>query len=298
VGGGANIPMVTTTLSAHLKVPVVTTPRPQLAAASGGALRATRDLPDNNPTALVTAAAQTAPAPAARMAWPAAPAPSARMARPAPPNAPAWSTTSTLSWSDAGDSRFAADGTGTMAPHPAEGTPSQPSETKHPEIPWYRRALPPIAILGAAVALLLVGAALGTELRSEEKATTPTTSVPAPPSATSSATPQAPPSSSTPNPPATTDPPTTTAPPAAPQVTEPPPAPAPPPPAAPAAVPAPAAPPAPAAAPAPASATPIAPWLRVIPSLPRIPGLNAPIPGLSGIPSLESLLAERGYSLR
>ncbi|QZA16026.1 Hsp70 family protein [Mycobacterium malmoense] len=39
VGGGANIPAVTTMLSAHLRVPVVTTPRPQLAAAIGGALR-------------------------------------------------------------------------------------------------------------------------------------------------------------------------------------------------------------------------------------------------------------------
>jgi activator of 2-hydroxyglutaryl-CoA dehydratase len=42
VGGGANIPAVTTMLSAHLRVPVVTTPRPQLTAAIGAALRAAR----------------------------------------------------------------------------------------------------------------------------------------------------------------------------------------------------------------------------------------------------------------
>jgi molecular chaperone DnaK (HSP70) len=40
VGGGANIPTVTTTLSGHLRVPVITTPRPQLTAAIGAALRA------------------------------------------------------------------------------------------------------------------------------------------------------------------------------------------------------------------------------------------------------------------
>lgn len=42
VGGGANLPMVTTTLSARFGVPVVTTPRPQLAPAVGAALRAAR----------------------------------------------------------------------------------------------------------------------------------------------------------------------------------------------------------------------------------------------------------------
>ena len=42
VGGGANIPAVTTMLSGHLRVPVVTTPRPHLTAAIGGALRAAR----------------------------------------------------------------------------------------------------------------------------------------------------------------------------------------------------------------------------------------------------------------
>jgi molecular chaperone DnaK (HSP70) len=56
VGGGANIPAVTTTLSGHFRVPVVTTPRPQLAAAIGGALRAAQGPGDNNPTALTPAA--------------------------------------------------------------------------------------------------------------------------------------------------------------------------------------------------------------------------------------------------
>ena len=44
VGGAAQIPAVATTLSTRLQVSVVTTPRPQLTAAVGGALRAARRL--------------------------------------------------------------------------------------------------------------------------------------------------------------------------------------------------------------------------------------------------------------
>lgn len=43
VGGVANLPAVTTMLSARLQIPVVTTPRPQLTAAVGAALHAARD---------------------------------------------------------------------------------------------------------------------------------------------------------------------------------------------------------------------------------------------------------------
>ncbi len=49
VGGVASLPAVTTTLSGHLRVPVVTTPRPQLTAAVGGALRAARNSDDTAP---------------------------------------------------------------------------------------------------------------------------------------------------------------------------------------------------------------------------------------------------------
>ena len=52
VGGGANIPAVTTTLSRHFRVPVVTTPRPQLTAAIGAALRAARGPDDTSATVL------------------------------------------------------------------------------------------------------------------------------------------------------------------------------------------------------------------------------------------------------
>ncbi|TFV58365.1 hypothetical protein E4P42_11655 [Mycobacterium sp. PS03-16] len=55
VGGGARIPIVTTTLSEHFRVPVVTLPQPELAAAIGGGLTAARG-PDDDHTALAAAA--------------------------------------------------------------------------------------------------------------------------------------------------------------------------------------------------------------------------------------------------
>ena len=54
-GGGANVPVIITTLSRHFRVPVITTPRPQLAAAIGAALRAARDLGDESESVLTAA---------------------------------------------------------------------------------------------------------------------------------------------------------------------------------------------------------------------------------------------------
>ncbi len=66
VGGGANIPSVTTTLSGRFGVPVITTPRPQLTAAIGGALRAARGPADTSATGSTSTAPATETAPAAR----------------------------------------------------------------------------------------------------------------------------------------------------------------------------------------------------------------------------------------
>jgi molecular chaperone DnaK (HSP70) len=52
VGGGANLPVITTMLSGRLRVPVVTTPRPQLTAAVGCALRASRGPDGDSDTAM------------------------------------------------------------------------------------------------------------------------------------------------------------------------------------------------------------------------------------------------------
>jgi len=277
VGGGANIPLVTTTLSGHLRVPVVTTPRPQLTAAVGGALRVMPGSADNGATAVIAAASVTAPAPAmaTARAWPSkrkrtvttSTTTSTAQAVRAPGMMPA------LAWARTG---------GDPSTRPAsnfEQPESPPPEPEKPVIRWYRR--PTVAIAGTMVASALVGTLLAIALGSDEKATTAGTSTTAtsprppatsvvsqPPPATQQASP--PPSTGT-NPPATADPPTTIAPPAVPEG------------------PAPQA-PAPSAPPAPARWVPPVPRVPAIPRIPRIPGINEPIPGLSGIPTLASLI--------
>ena len=277
VGGGANIPVVTTTLSGHLRVPVVTTPRPQLTAAVGGALKVMPGSADNGATAVIAAASVTAPAPAmaTARAWPSkrkrtvttSTTTSTAQAVRAPGMMPA------LAWARTG---------GDPSTRPAsnfEQPESPPPEPEKPVIRWYRR--PTVAIAGTMVASVLVGTLLAIALGSDEKATTAGTSTTAtsprppatsvvsqPPPATQQASP--PPSTGT-NPPATADPPTTIAPPAVPEG------------------PAPQA-PAPSAPPAPARWVPPVPRVPAIPRIPRIPGINEPIPGLSGIPTLASLI--------
>ncbi|MDT5134438.1 MAG: hypothetical protein QOE41_3749 [Mycobacterium sp.] len=56
VGGGANIPVITTTLSQHFRVPVITTARAELTAATGAGLRAARGPSDERATAMAPAA--------------------------------------------------------------------------------------------------------------------------------------------------------------------------------------------------------------------------------------------------
>jgi len=299
VGGGANIPVVTTMLSGHLRVPVVTTPRPQLTAAIGGALRAGGGPGDDRTTALAAPATATAAALAplaqAHRAHSAVGTATAQALRPGMMPA--------LAWSEAGDGwRVTPDGTGAWpkgsshtSTRPAlksDQAATPPEEPKGSDVP--RRRLPAAAIIGAVVAVLLVGTALAIGLGSGDKpATTPGTSTtpaaPAPPANNGTSQPPPatqqppPPSASDTNPPATTDTPTPAAPPAAPQgpVTEAP--------VAPAVPPAPAAPPAPAVPP-----IPQIPRIPAIPPIPRIPGFNAPIPGLPGIPDLVSRIAPRG----
>jgi hypothetical protein len=55
VGGGARIPAITTTLSEHLRVPVVTDAQPELTAATGALIRAGRGPEDDSRTTLAAA---------------------------------------------------------------------------------------------------------------------------------------------------------------------------------------------------------------------------------------------------
>ncbi|MGZ4584692.1 MAG: Hsp70 family protein [Mycobacterium sp.] len=244
VGGGANIPLITTTLSGRLRVPVITRQRPQLIPAIGAALRAAR------PTAATMA---NPAAPAEALAWPRRT--DSRFTRATPETSRDTVVRPAVQPVDA-----APAGSEPPSPEPPSAEPTGPEPKK---VRWYRQPAA-VAIAGVAVALLLACGALALALNSGNKPTTapPSPSVtsrpaPPPPPASPAPTPEAPPPSVTDtNPPAETETPTSSAPPATPQ----------------------AQPPA-LAEPAPARI----PRLPAIPELPPIPGLNEPIPGLDRV---------------
>lgn len=247
-GGGANLPAITTTLARHLRVAVATTPRPQLTAAVGAALRVARGVGDATSAAsAVPAAPATATARAAR--------PDRTATAPVPPAGPtpmpirAWSAT-------AHQSRVMPAGDAPDVEAPTTRIAAPAARRKRLFARW--RLLPAAAVLVTATAVLLVGAALAVGLNSPDKsATTPapavTTTPPAPPSATAEPAPvDVPvPSTSDTNPPAETETPMTTTPRATPQAAPPP--------------------------------RPAAPRRVAVPPIPPIPGLNEPIPGLDRV---------------
>jgi hypothetical protein len=296
VGGGASIPAVTTMLSGHLRVPVVTTPRPYLAPAIGGALRATRG-PGETSATLLTPAALGAGTVAAAVA-PVAVEERKSVLTQAPPSEPVSSLMPALAWSEADDHSRAMPIAAGRAPNHGGGSgytsarpalnfqqPAQPRrEQKEPVIPWYR--VPGLFIIGTAVAVLLVGIALAIGLSDDKPAPAPgvsTTPASAPPA--NGGAPQPAPPSQAP----ITGQAATPAPAAPPQPAD---APAPvdvPPPAA-VDTPVPEAPPPPAVEapppvsqiPAPAPRGPAIPPIPGIPPIPRIPGFGLPIPGFGG----------------
>jgi molecular chaperone DnaK (HSP70) len=276
VGGGANIPAVTTTLSGRLRVPVVTTPRPQLTAAIGGALRAVRGPGDTSATVLT-------PAAPAAVGSALLGAEVSRASGGAVTSGPTSVMMPALTWAEThDDSRVMPAGSGAY-PRSSGGsghtgyTAARPSlNFEHEELPrsepepkilpWYR--LPAVVMIGTAVALLLVGMAVAMGLSSDNNP------APAPGVNSTPAPASAPPANGGSPQSAPANPPPQQAPSAQP--------PAAPPPAAPAAdapdVPAPQA-PAP-AAPPPVQVPPVVPRIPPIPAIPRIPGIGAPIPGI------------------
>ncbi|OBI13407.1 molecular chaperone [Mycobacterium sp. E2327] len=272
VGGGANIPAVTTTLSGHFRVPVITTPQPQLTAAIGAALRVAPGPVDDTATALIPAAPATAPAPAmataTARAWP-----GRRGAGTATAEAPSPGTAPAMAWSEA---TGAGPTSASPAPVPEPAVVAPPEFNKSI---W--RRLAPLIVIGALLALLLVGAALAIGLGSSSKPapapagnTTPASPAPssAPPAPVTQ--PPPPPPSAEPSPPPPSDAPSPEPPPAAQEPVAPAESPAPP----------------PAVAEPP---LPRMPRIPAIPALPPIPGINEPIPGFPEIPTLLSQLAPR-----
>ena len=282
VGGGARIPAVTTTLSERLRVPVVTTGHPELAAAEGGGLAAVRGTVEEGMTALS-----------------AAPEAAAAVTAMAPEAAPQSGAFGALAWSDAEElpevpEVMATDpdhyppGAADVRPQMQFGDDSWDDLPPRPT-PWYRRPLVPLAGGVLAVLAALVAAVLwvvtGDESAPAPASTTapPMTATPRPATPTPSpAEPppaiQAPPQTVQAPPPVTR---TITEPPPSPE--PPPPSPEPPPPTTTEPPPPPTTQPPPTTTEPPASTPP--PWSPTAP-YPTIPGLPwVPAPQLPGQPA-------------
>ncbi len=177
VGGGARIPILVTSLSEQLRVPVITSAQPELAAAIGGGLKAVRGLVPDGATSLAPAVVPVVPLPSVDQ------------------GAPASSAFRALAWSEAGD-----------IPEPALADPTDDEPEYEPydprpqiafadheahaeaadaPVPWYRRPVG-IAAIGVLAVSLAIGAATLYALRNDESPTpspssTPVTTMTAPP---------------------------------------------------------------------------------------------------------------------
>ncbi|SBS76322.1 ATPase BadF/BadG/BcrA/BcrD type [uncultured Mycobacterium sp.] len=175
IGGGAAIPVITTTLSEHLRVPVITTPRPSLTGAIGGALRAARGPADDSATAM-------APAPVV-------------LAAPVAPIEQAPATGVALAWSEAPDLAPLAE----PVPAPAdlnervapiarpmldfEPDPVDPASAKESAPAWYRRPMPVVAAALGVIVLAGAGTAVALTADSSVAPVTPTPSITSTPQA-------------------------------------------------------------------------------------------------------------------
>lgn len=236
-GGGARIPLITTTLSEHFRVPVITTAHPELTAAIGGGIAAVRGTVEEGQTSMAAAAPAAAAADATLMAPEVAP--PEEMAPSGSFGALAWSDAVDLpdvAPTDPYDYDSPAAPTGDVRPQiEFQRDPHDDARAATP-VSWYRR---PAVALAAAVVVLLIALAVALYVtRSDESSPVPaSTTATTPPPATSEPSPppqetQAPPpqtgTQEAPPPPVTetvTAPPTTTQPPATtpPPTTEPPP---------------------------------------------------------------------------
>lgn len=262
-GGGANIPAITTTLSQYFRVPVITTPRPQLTAATGAALRAAHGPGEIAATASAPAASATLTA----RAVPGGRSPEATATAQAAPAWPTAGAAAVQAWSQTGKQpQVAPDSQVATASQAASHADEPPAESAGEKRKRRLFRLPVMAgIVGAAAAVALVGTAVTIGLTSANKsATTPapgvtSSPVPAPPANTATA--QAPPpsqeapapSTTDTNPPAQTETPSTSVPSAKPQHAP------------------------------PLAAAPVRPAIPQVPPIPAVPGLNEPIPGLERI---------------
>ncbi|MFY9765033.1 MAG: Hsp70 family protein [Mycobacterium sp.] len=158
VGGGASIPMVTTTLSEQLRVPVITAPRPHLTAAVGAALRAARGPADSETALAPTAAGSVADATTI----------SDVAVEPSPAPALAWSEAnddSGIMPIRAGEYPEQASNAALTSAQPEASVDRAPQRAVSGAVAdaWYRR--PVVVAVGTALAVLAVGAAVMITLR-------------------------------------------------------------------------------------------------------------------------------------
>lgn len=168
IGGGAAIPLITTTLSEHLRVPVITTPRPAFTGVIGAALRAARGPVDDSATAM---------------------APPVVLAAPLAPVEQAPATGVALAWSEAAD---VPDIAPLAEPVPApvarpmmefEPEPGDPSSAKDAAPAWYRRPMPVVAAALGVIVLAGAGTAVALTADSNTTPVTPTPSITSTPQA-------------------------------------------------------------------------------------------------------------------
>ncbi|PEG36832.1 molecular chaperone [Mycolicibacterium agri] len=189
IGGGARIPLITTTLSEHFGVPVVTTPHPELTAAIGGGLQAARGA-DVGATAMAQAVAPPTAAAAAVAATQMAPEVQAD-AYDAVPSALAWSEADNVP-DVAPTDPYDYQGEPAAAPRPPIHF-TEPETTAAPEAG--RRSPYALLIGGLLLVLAAVALAVWFVLRDDDAAE-PTPS----PTVTTTTTPTAPPTSEAPPP--------------------------------------------------------------------------------------------------
>jgi Hsp70 protein len=208
-GGGARIPIITTTLSEQFRVPVITTGQPELAAAIGGGLKAARGTVDEGMTSMAAAPGAVGAAAAAT-----AMAPEVDLQ-----DAPQSSTFRALAWSDADDvpdvaptdpyeyGGLANGGAFTDDARPqVEFDHHEPYEDEEAPLPWYRK---PAVVLVAGV-LALLAALTAAVLFVMRDDTTPTPASTTAPVTTTAPTPTT--TAAAPPPPAPAPPPQTQAP--------------------------------------------------------------------------------------
>jgi Hsp70 protein len=207
VGGGARIPIITTTLSEHFRVPVITTGQPELTAAVGGGLRAARGTVVEGATSMSAAPGVAAAAAAATAMAPGVD----------PQDAPVSSTFSALAWSDAEDVPdvaptdpydYAGEANGgvTDARPQMQFDHEQQYEYEAAPVPWYRK---PAIILGAGVVALLAALAAAVLFVMREDTTPTPASTTAPVTTTATPTSAAPIPAEAPAPPPQTQAPQT-----------------------------------------------------------------------------------------